>query len=427
MAIGAPDITKSLFGGILDVDGAGHYAGLELINLVVCSEDGILPGTGAGTQGVRIRRAAHEFARQLVTETLHAEQRSSVLLDEHTEKAIAHLLRCLELEIPNLAKSKGWERTHFFPYTRSLVHWDARQRDGKVRIERRYLRGGGAYAFSVLRRDPDPGRLQDIRAGFERLYPRSADAPLEMLAATLRNHGHIDAEAAEDKVEAESDVRNDTWEELYRDGMRNLLGHVSTPSVQRVRGVMNWTSMWLALMQAGRASHALELPASVVVLDCAGTHPQLRRASQRCLKDHIATIERVAATEAGRQGGTLSAQQTGKVRGFFTSSAAACGLLNAWKGRRHFTLRLPAVEALVLAAVPPGRELELDEFLSEWMYRRCGLVAGRQGAGEAGLLSSFDATIFEENERRLAEQMRAAGMLRVFSDATRMVSTGETR
>jgi hypothetical protein len=40
------------------------------------------------------------------------------------------------------------------------------------------------------------------------------------------------------------------------------------------------------------------------------------------------------------------------------------------------------------------------------------------------MLIEFDGTIFEENERRLAEDMKSAGMLRVFSDATRMVTPG---
>ena len=48
----------------------------------------------------------------------------------------------------------------------------------------------------------------------------------------------------------------------------------------------------------------------------------------------------------------------------------------------------------------------------------------RDAAARTGMLMAFDGTIFEENEKRLAEQMQSAGMLRVFSDATRMVSPG---
>ena len=169
MPVSAPDVTKALFGGTFDVDGSGHYPGLELINLIVCCTEGVLPQT----EKVHVIRAAHDFARQLITDVLPAERRSAVLLDAHTEHAVAHLLRCLELEVPNIVKSKGWERTHFFPYSRSLVHWDARKgrQDGvDVQLERRYLRGAGAYAFKVLRKDQNSVRLQATRDGFEALY-----------------------------------------------------------------------------------------------------------------------------------------------------------------------------------------------------------------------------------------------------------------
>ena len=118
----APRITTAVFGGVFDVDGAGHYPGLELINFVVCSTDGVLPPNGPA----RLRRATHDFARRLVTDHLTPDQRKAVLMDAHSAQAVSRLLRCLELEVPNAVKTKSWERTHFFPYTRSLVHWDAR-------------------------------------------------------------------------------------------------------------------------------------------------------------------------------------------------------------------------------------------------------------------------------------------------------------
>jgi hypothetical protein len=158
-----------------------------------------------------------------------------------------------------------------------------------------------------------------------------------------------------------------------------------------------------------------------VVVDCAGTHPQLRRAAQRCLKDIVGVVEQVSRNE-GESQGQLSDQQVGKIRAFFGNTAAAGGLLNSWKGRRHFTLKLSAIEALVLAAVPAGTELEFEKFMTQWLFERCRIVAGREGAARAGMLMAFDGTIFEENEQRLADQMRAAGLLKVFSDATRMVS-----
>jgi hypothetical protein len=186
---------------------------------------------------------------------------------------------------------------------------------------------------------------------------------------------------------------------------------------------MNWTSIWLILLEADRALHIKDDSRLIVIVDCAGSHTQLRRAAQRCLKNLTGVIEHVAREEASHHG-DLSTQQVSKIRGFFANTAAAGGLLNAWKGRRHFTLQLPALEALVLAAVPSGEEMEYERFLTDWLYERCHIVAGREAAANAGMLLAFDGTIFEENERQLAEQMRAAGLVKMFSDATRMVSPG---
>lgn len=370
----APDITQKLFGGIFDVDGSGHYPGLELINLVVCCAEGTLPAT----EKVHVLRAAHDFARRLIADNeMPPEKVAEVLMNEHTTHAISHLLRCLELEVPNVVGSKSWERTHFFPYTRSLVHWDARRprsENSPPSLERRYYRGAGAYAFSVLRRDTDPSRLQSLREGFDALYPKDRRSPLELLASTLRAKGLVDAEPSLDKIEERSALHGDRWEELLRDGMRNVLSHQSLPTVQRVRAVMNWTSLWLVLMEAARALTLVGTQSLSLIVDCAGTHPQLRRAAQRCFKDITGVIEQVSREE-GQRLGSLSEVQLGKIRAFYGNTAAAGGLLNAWKGRRHFTLRLPAIEALVLAAVPAGTEVEFDRFLSGWLYDRCGIRA----------------------------------------------------
>ena len=422
--ISAPQITKKLFGGTFDVDGSGHYPGLELINLIVCCKEGTLPVD----EKVHIFRVAHDFGRQLITGKLSQSRKESVLVGEHTAVVVAHLLRCLELEVPNIVQDKGWERTHFFPYTRSLVHWDARKgrvAGVEVQLERRYLRGAGAYAFSVLRHDPDPIRLSKLRSGFEALYPLDKNSALEQLASTLKSQGKCDApdNPSLDLIEAESKLQNDEWEDLYRLGTCNILSHTNLPTVQRVRAIMNWTSIWLCLLEAARALSISGDSKLSVIVDCAGTHSQLRRAAQRCLKNLAGVIEKVSREEGAKQG-NLSEPQVSKIRAFFGNTAAAGGLLNSWKGRRHFTLRLPALEALTMAAIPIGEEMEFEKFLDNWLFEKCHIVAGRESASIAGMLTEFDGTIFEENERRLAEQMKAAGLLKMFSDATRMVSPG---
>jgi hypothetical protein len=425
-ALKGPDITTELFGGVFDIDGAGHFPGLELINFVVCCTDGILPGPEV--EKVRLRRVSHDFARRLVADSLPPGVRASVLLDQHSESAVAHLLRCLELEVRNTVKTKSWERTHFFPYTRSLVHWDARTRgvtktgEDRVLMERRYFRGGGAFAFSVLRHDLDHDRLSAIRQGFQLLYPTDAQSPLDTLAATLSAHGTADKEPAFDELESASNVRDDHWDNLFRNGVRNILGHLAVPSVQRVRAIMNWTGIWLVLLEASRAAQHLGKTWGGIIVDCAGTHPQLRRASQKCLKENLANIQDASNDQASRDEGTISVQQMNKIKGFFSNTAATCSLLNSSKGRRHFTLKLSAIESLVLASTKAGSDLAFEDFTSDRLGQRCGLIVGREAAARRGLLKEFDATIFEENERQFAEQMRATGMLRVYSDATRMVT-----
>lgn len=420
-ALKGPDVARALFGGVLDIDGAGHYPGLELLNFVLCCPDGILPGPEV--KQIRLIRQSHSFARRLVAADpkLSEEECNAVLLDAPSRRAIIHLLRCVELSVPNAVKSKSWERTHFFPYTRSLVHWDARLRNENVIRERRYLRGGGAFVFSVLRHDPNSSRLEKIRAGFDALYPLDSQGSLELLAATLIKHGASDVEAVDDVLENNSKIFNDELEELYRDGVLSILSHGRVPEVQRIRAIMNWTGIWLVILETSRAARALESESSKIIIDCAGVHPQLRRSSQKCLKDILTNIEAASRQQAALMGGEISLSQRNKIKGFYNGTAALCGLLNSPKGRRHFTLKLEAIEALVLASGSQS-ERSFEEFTADWLGERCGLILGREAAGRAGLLKDFDATIFEENERQFAEQMRATGMLRVYSDATRMVS-----
>lgn len=425
--LSGPALSIELFGGILDVDAAGHFPGIELINFVVCCADGILPDPEVTE--VRIQRRSHHFARRLVAEVLPPEERDRVLLGPHSADAIAHLLRCLELGSANSRSARTWTRTHFFPYTRSLVHWDAKDQgrgNRTVEIERVYLRGGGALAHAILRHDPDPCRLAAIRKGLHDLYPEDAASSLESLAATLLEHGKRDENPVKDTVEPKSRCLHDDLENIYRNGVRNILSYRQSPAVQRIRALLDWTGIWLVQMQSVRSARRLGKTDLPFIVDCAGTHPQLRRASQRNLKEHVANVVDAVQAQAETKEGRLATHQLGKIRGFLGSTAWTCGLLNAAKGRRHFTLKLPAIEALVMAAVASGDEQTFEWFTREWLGRQCRLIISREAATDAGLVDTFDASIFEENERQFAQQMRATGMLSVYSDATRMIS-GDSR
>lgn len=418
----APQISRELFGGILVYDGMGHYPGLELLNFVFGTDsDTLLPASDA----IRLKRVAMDFARRLVWDSSFdaVGADDSVLMDETTGESIRHMLECLQLEIPNLAKAPTWERAHFFPYTKSLIHWDARNRKEKIQIERRYLRGGGAYAFHVLRKDHDHSRLERCRKGFESLYPET-ESPLERVVSVLRDAGEI-GEPSSDLIEQESKLFNDDEEELYRDAVVRILEHRELSSVARIKALFNWTALWLINIQQTRVRNFLgEESSGNIVCDCGAGHQQLRRESQRCLKGHQVKIMEAVEKVARDRSATISKQQKNQIRSFFWASAAAIKLTNSWKGRKHFVLGIEILETLVMAATEGKSEISFDDFVSHWLYERFHIVVGRAAAENSGLLSVFDASIFEDNENQLAAQMSAAGLITTYSDATMMVSTG---
>lgn len=414
----APEVSRKLYGGVLTYDAAGHYSGLELLNFVFGGHD-LLPSG----DGITIRRHSHDFARRIAWDDVIARdsRHEAILLsDKNAERTLRSVLRCLQLDIPNMKGDPAWHRAHFFPYTESLIHWDARERTGKILIERKYLRGGGALAFKILRKDPDSDRLTRIRKGFERLYAPTSDSPLEQLARFLRDHSKSDRDSGStDEVEGETRLFDDALEDQFRDGCLKVLEQTHVTTVARIQALINWTAVWLASMQYRRSLDSLDKKMTPIVFDCSGENSQLRRASQRCLKEAMNNIVE-AATQAEPRLPTAARTAT---RGFFWASAASIGLLNAWRGRRHFCFSVDALETIVLAFVAKDEEMPFERFVFEVLYEKLGFVVGRQAADDAGLLTSIDASIFEDNEAALAEQMGAAGLLKQYSDATRMVAS----
>ena len=130
------------------------------------------------------------------------------------------------------------------------------------------------------------------------------------------------------------------------------------------------------------------------------------------------------AVDKALEGREISSKQRDKIRSFFWASAATIKLLNAWRGRRHFTIGLELAETLVFAGVSGTSEMSFESFVDEWLFKKCKLVIGRNAAEKDGLLEFFDSSVFEDNENHLAEQMKAAGLLTEYSDATRMIGTG---
>ncbi|MEO9651654.1 MAG: hypothetical protein ABJ360_17385 [Roseobacter sp.] len=421
----ATEVSRELFGGVLDFDAAGYYPGLELLNLVFCGPSGDPLPEG---DVVMVTRRSHDFGRRLVWDDGFKDdpRRHNVLLDDYNaEVTLRELLRCLQLEIPSGAKNPKWSRAHFFPYTPSLIHWDATLRSRKkdpISIERIYLRGGGALAFKILRVDPDSKRLERNRKGFKALYAATSESPLEVLADFINGQSKSDEQPVRDEIEKTSHANLDDFENIFRDGILTILEQQSVTSVAKVRAVIGWTALWLVLMQNRRARKSLCLPDSPIVCDCGAGSPQLRRVSQRCLQDALGNV--VNAVEKAEP--SISSPQRNKVRSFFWATAAALGFLNAWRGRKHFTFSVDALEMIVLATIPTGQEMPFERFVTEVLYERLGIAVGRGAAEASGLVNSIDASIFEENEAQLALQMIAAGLVTQYSDATRMVSPKTT-
>lgn len=424
LGLKAPVLSTEIFGGVLDTDSSGSYPGLELINFILCVNEGVLPSVNE----VNIRRSAHDFARRLIwDDTLSSIKKSEVLMNDHSEIAIRKLLKCLELPLPNITKQPTWKRIHFFPYTKSLVHWDARLNrsdSAQVSIERQYLRGAGAYAYNVLRFDKNIERLEQIRAAFIEIYLNNEQSPLESLAKTLKSHGKEDELPVEDIIESRSrSMFDDEMDELYRVGMSNILSHKNLSSATKIRAIVNWTGIWFIIMGNFRAQTTVADSPAKLIIDCAGTSQQLRRSSQRSLKDFLKRIN--DSIDFHLNGRHITGHQSQKIKGFFASTAATTKLINSLKGRRHFTFGLDCIETLAMASVTENSEVPFEEFVHEWLYKKMFLIVDRRSAQLAGMLESLDATIFEENEQKLLEQLNAVGVLKVYSDATKMICFGD--
>ncbi len=417
-----PTLSTTLFGGILVSDGAGYYPGLELLNLVYGIKGGeILPPLGEQTY----LRRSHEFARKLVWDrSFQVHPNAGLLVGEGTQDVLKHLFKCLQLRIPNMNKEPEWHRAHFFPYTRSLIHWDARiakKKSTEIAIERRYLRGAGAYAFKVLR-SPSPV-LEDLKDAFQKLFP-IVPTPLERLSEVMdQNCLRTAGQEQKGELEEQTILFDDGEEDNFRMGTLNILTQDGLSVTARVSGLLSWVGFCLAVSQLRRASNSLGREQIPILVDCGSAPGQLRRDSTDALNRAVSTIKEAVEEEARRQGmEKLKSAERTKVSAFFTGTGATIGLVNAFTGRRYFMAGLDLLETLVMAGTTKGSEVPFSDFMHGFLHRKCHLVICKDAAEEIGLLERMDSSVFEDNEHYLAERMKAQGLLSDYSDSTRMVS-----
>jgi len=432
------DFSYDIFGGVLLYDGAGFYPGLELLNLIFLnSTDSFLPDTSS----ISFNRHSMDFARKLVWDDAFAShpQKNNILYDDVTKDTLAKLLECLQLDIPNAAGQPAWHRAHFFPYTKSLIHYDARKRrsttdsDHQVEVERKYIRGAGALAFKVLRFDDNLKIKRSITTKLSKLFEGTEGGPLDQLAKVFKTASTPQPKPYEDEVEKEKCfVFNDEIDHLLRDGVQNILTHTELSSVKRIKAIVNWTAIWLLILQTQR-SRTYDVDATdqvePLVMDLANKSRQLRRAARNSFDNVQKSIDKALDMSVLKYNLGAEPEEQFKIskkgrndlKGFFASTAAILGILNSNRGRRHFTLKVDALETLVLAGVEQDTQMPFDDFLNEWLGNRCNFLIGKKMAESSHLLRRFDGAIFEDNEVKLSEHLLAAGLLAQYSDATRMV------
>lgn len=441
-------IVRETFGGTLSDTGRGLLVGLELLAILrgtleysedLESDAALLP---TNTETVTCRLISHDFARRMPvvpSDLLQADEYAS-LDGENTRPALAALVEGLTVPRPGTRGIPTFKLRLLYPYVGELIHYDAVDRRGKLQIERYNFRGGGGLAHKILRTDPDLSRLAESRAGLFELI-RQSNTPLGRLAAAMHSHDKAPPKDFEEDMEATCRVApgGDKWAENLRQGVRNIVCRTSVPRARRVEHLLHWVPYCIAryqldAAQAARGDEPLEL-----LVDLRARPNTIRRQSQQLVNRSPLLIAEALRRTADRladetddeqlqqayrrfaeQGGT-SGSELKSTRSFFTSTMFGIGGLNAGAGIRHFTFKLPLIEALVSAALEPGQEMSFTEFSFEILFKRFGLVLDEKSGRHSSVSASINTAEFEENADVLARQLSSLGLMTAYSDATRMV------
>lgn len=416
------DLSVAIYGGIFNIDNAGSAAGVELLNFIygVAEKDILSPDIDP-----LLKKYGHHLARKLAYggHILDRETADSMLQGDNAEAVLGNLFSSLQIQPPNVKRTtdSGWTRKSFFPFSQNLIHWDIKKSNENV--ERSWMRGAGTLLYKILRKDKDQARLERIRDGFASLYEPVKGSALDRLSDFFRNESNFKQSQRPDEIELNSRANIDGFEDVYRDGILNILEHYRLTTVGKIETLVNWSALWLAIMQYKRSNTALGYSRiEPIVCDCSTTTTSIRRLARKQFKHTFNTIKQALDSTVGEEFSDINDKQKQKISGFFPSTASAVGLLNAYTGSRYFTLKIVALETIVAALVSGKDEMPFLEFVDNILYQKLGIVVSRGSAKSSGLLDDYDGTIFEENESGLAIQMKAAGLLTTYSDATQMIS-----
>lgn len=433
-----------LFGTNLQEQGRGFYVALELLAIVRGVHDaGLQDILAPDADIVRYRRSSHDLARRIATASpIPSDDLARAVQGATTLETLHALLSSLIVAIPGRRRSPKWFAAHLYPFVGELVHYDAVERSRRPSIERYVFRDAGGFAYHVLRTDPDGERRVRIRDGLLVLVSDSGTA-LGRVASALKTHDTAEQpqEAFADESERDTEAHEGAspWPTTLRSGVDRIVSRTDTPRAKRVEQLLHWVPYCVARHQLHLARAQLGHPAAAIPVDATNDANPLRTRSQQALDEYrwniVAALISLASSyqeEAPPEERAQWSRYTqpnapfaNSPRAFFTETLAAVGALNATVGRRHFTFKVPMLEALVAASVDPGREVEFPRFCSD-LSDQLGLVVDQRAARQAGLTVDIDEGVFAANAAAFRRRLAAAGLLTHYSDTTAMVH-GETR
>ena len=319
-----------------------------------------------------------------------------------------------------------------YPYVGELIHYDAtdRKKRGKMvpSIERYKYRGAGGLAHKILRTDPDAKRLGRTREGLQRLVEDSGTA-LGKLASALSRLDRAPPKVMEDELEPRCEIVRETlWVELLREGVARIVSRKGQPQAKQVEALMRWVPLSIAMHTLALASFRGDKPVDEcpplppIPVDCQQGANAVRGMARSSLMNAIGTIfDAMGRAAKEKHPELLKGPQKWREapRTFFTSTLHAVGAVNAPAGLRHFCLRAELLEAIVMALVED--EMSFERFCREILFDRLRLVVDGDSARRADLLVEVDRRHFDANASALATLFTELGLLRAYSDATRMV------
>ncbi|MBT4188047.1 MAG: hypothetical protein HOE14_12620 [Gemmatimonadales bacterium] len=444
----ADALIKEIYGVNLRGQANGFYVTLQLLAVIwgIENTDGEELFRHIDEDApLRFTQRTHDFVRRLLNgedQEIGQSRRDTVSQDSETLRVLAKVFSALTVKF-DFSKGGYSNKRHLEPYLGQLIHHDYAKRPKnplaveEIVHERVFYRGGGTLIYELLRTDPDEERRENIKNGLRALVTDSEDA-LGKAAQILHTADAQEIRVFEDKdLEPHVSSRDSMWVDEIRSGTARILG-ADTPRSLKVDHLMHWLPYGLARHMLEQAFAVLDKPVPPIPIDiCAGK--VLRRGSQQGFSQGRNSIRMAIIEKAGegtpsekrrrlnqedfphRTSGANVETTLGAMGDFFSTTMACVGALNHNTGLRHYTLKLPLLEAIVYATVDSGEPVPFDGFCSEILFRRLGLVVDPHSGQKAGVTAWVDNEDLEVNAKGLADRLESLGLITSFSDATKMV------